>query len=126
MAITLAITPISVEKVAKEYNLITIKNENSPITYFKTEDVAMLIDKQNDLWQQIRNEYLTLEEATKILNIAHSTMSQKFIKNNVHSIYVPPLICTIRDGINFRSSPNLIYSKKDVLSINEKRKKNRI
>ncbi|MCC2503366.1 hypothetical protein [Bacillus cereus] len=123
LAITLAITPISVEKVAKEYNLITIKNENSPITYFKTEDVAMLIDKQNDLWQQIRNEYLTLEEATKILNIAHSTMSQKFIKNNVHSIYVPPLICTIRDGINFRSSPNLIYSKKDVLSINEKRKK---
>ncbi|WP_270339906.1 hypothetical protein [Bacillus mobilis] len=123
VAKTLGITADSVEKVVKEYNIITVREEGSPITYIEKEDVQLLIDKQNKLWKKIRNEYLTANEAAKTLNISRKTLGQKFIKDEIHSIYVPPLICTIRDGINFRQGRTLIHLKTDVLSLNERRQR---
>ncbi len=119
VAKTLGITADSVEKVVKEYNIVTVKE--SPITYIEKEDVQMLIDKQHKLWEKVRNEYFTADEAAKTLNISRQTLGQRFIKDEIHSIYVPPLICTIRDGINFRQGRTLIHLKTDVLSLNERR-----
>ena len=118
----LGITADNVEKVAKEYNIEKRKEKGSVYTYLKKEDVLFLIDKQNELWEQVRNDYLTTEETLQILNIAHKTLGQRGFKENLRSIFVPPLLCTIRDGINFRQGRTLIYFKKDVLSFNEKRK----
>ncbi|MCU5305751.1 hypothetical protein OB974_00300 [Bacillus cereus] len=117
----LGITADNVEKVAKEYNIEKIKETGSVYTYFKKEDVLFLIDKQNELWEQVRNDYLTTEETIKILSIAHKTLGQKGFKEHIHSIFVPPLLCIIRDGLHFRQGRTLIYLKKDVLSFNEKR-----
>lgn len=119
----LGITADNVEKVAKEYNIEKIKETGSVYTYFKKEDVLFLIDKQNELWEQVRNDYLTTEETIKILSIAHKTLGQKGFKEHIHSIFVPPLLCIIRDGLHFRQGRTLIYLKKDVLSFNEKRKR---
>ncbi|MCC2502134.1 hypothetical protein [Bacillus paranthracis] len=119
----LGITADNVEKVAKEYNIEKRKEKGSVYTYLKKEDVLFLIDKQNELWEQVRNDYLTTEETLQILNIAHKTLGQRGFKENLRSIFVPPLLCTIRDGINFRQGRTLIYFKKDVLSFNEKRKR---
>lgn len=119
----LGITADNVEKAAKEYNIEKIKEKGSVYTYFKKEDVLFLIDKQNELWKQVRNDYLTTEETLQILNIAHTTLGQKVFKDNIRSIFVPPLLCIIRDGIHFRQGRTLIYLKKDVLSFNEKRKR---
>ncbi|HFK1726806.1 MULTISPECIES: hypothetical protein [Bacillus cereus group] len=123
VARTLGITPDNVEKVIKEYNLTIIKKENSPLTYLKKDDVTMLIDKQNKLWEQINNDYLTSREAAKILNISYNTISQKSIKNKIHSIYIPPLICINRDGIKFRNRQALLYLKNEVLSYKEERQR---
>ncbi|MGI2773896.1 hypothetical protein [Bacillus cytotoxicus] len=123
VAKTLGITADSVEKVVKEYNIVTVKEKGSPITYIKKEDVQLLIDKQNELWKKVRNEYLTTNEAAKTLNISRKTLAQKFIKDEIHSIFIPPLICTNRDGINFRTRRALIHLKTDVLSLNERRQR---
>ena len=76
----LGITADNVEKAAKEYNIEKIKEKGSVYTYFKKEDVLFLIDKQNELWKQVRNDYLTTEETLQILNIAHTTLGQKVLK----------------------------------------------
>ncbi|WP_254916531.1 hypothetical protein [Bacillus cereus] len=123
VARTLGITADSVEKVVKEYNIVTLKGKGSPITYIKKEDVQFLSDKQNELWEKVQNEYLTTNEAAKILNVLNTTFTQKFIKDEIHSIFIPPLICTNRDGINFRNRRALIHLKTDVLSLNERRQR---
>jgi hypothetical protein len=112
-----------VVKVANEFNIVPFKEDSSPFTYFKKDDAELLAQKQNELWEKIRNEYFTDEETMSMLGIARSTLSQRFIRDNIRSIFVPPLICTIRDGINFRNGRELIYLKEDVLSFNEQRQK---
>ncbi|MDQ4681029.1 hypothetical protein, partial [Stenotrophomonas maltophilia group sp. RNC7] len=52
-----------------------------------------------------------------------STLTQIVFKNKIHSIFIPPLICTNRDGINFRTRRALIFLKTDVLSLNERRQR---
>lgn len=112
-----------VDKLANEFNIVPIKENGSLVSYFKTEDAEMLAQKQNELWEKIRNEYFTAEETMALLGLARKSLNQKFVKEKVHSIFVPPLICTIRDGINFRKGRELIYLKKDVLLLKEKREK---
>ncbi|WP_216594920.1 hypothetical protein [Domibacillus robiginosus] len=122
----LGITASSLDKAAKAYNIIPLTENNSPLTYFTKEDVELLIAKQNELWKQIRNDYLTAKEVVNLLDITYSGFRQKHYQNRLKTIYVPPLLYVIRDNINFRTGRQKIYLKEDVLLLLKERQREKV
>jgi len=108
----LEISPISLEKVAEEYRInYTEVNQHN---FFKKNDVEFLKKKQDELWNKTLETYYIREEASKRLGIANKTLSHNPYQDNIKSIFVPPLICTFKDGISFRNGREKIFLKKDV------------
>ncbi|SEG01447.1 hypothetical protein SAMN04487919_104321 [Bacillus sp. ok061] len=125
----LGISSDNFNKVAAEYNLKKEKfrfNIESA-TYYSENDIKMLKNKQEKLWNYIRKNYYTSQETINLLGIAYSTLSSKFYTKRIQSIHPPPLVRINKDNLNLRSSGSLLlYSKSNVdnlkKELNDKRK----
>ncbi|WP_017380196.1 hypothetical protein [Paenisporosarcina sp. TG-14] len=121
----LEISTDSLEKVALEYS-ISFDRESQGRKYFLKDDVEFLKKEQDKLWKNIQDTYFTKEEASKNLGVLTSTLAQSPYRENIKSIFVPPLICTIKNGISFKKGLTKIYFKEDVLDFINKNEPDKV
>jgi YHS domain-containing protein len=122
----LGISTNNLEKVAKEYKIKFFQEQKEQLTYiqFLKEDIEFLKKAQAKLWRSTLDKYYTRDETMEVLGVTGSgTLGSQPYKDIITSIFVPPLICTIKEDISFRKGREKIYLKKDVDTFFEQKKK---